>query len=110
MKTDYDYNEEAQIFSVLASDTRIKLLHLLRTKALNCCDPETCDLSDRCCNVGELAKELGVAMSTTSFHIKELRQAGLIQTQRRGQQVYCTLNKALLEQLAQFFKSYVLGD
>lgn len=110
MTTDYDYKQEAQIFGVLASDTRIKLLHLLRTKALICGDSETCDLSDRCCNVGELAKELGVAMSTTSFHLKGLRQAGLIQTQRRGQQVYCTLNKAQFEKFAQFFKSYVLDN
>jgi DNA-binding transcriptional ArsR family regulator len=98
--------EMAQIFSALSSDTRIRLLQILRKKALNCCNPEECDLSEHCCNVSELAKELGIAISTTSFHLKELRQIGLIQSRRQGQQIFCSLKTTLLEDLSQFFKSF----
>ena len=97
--------EMAQIFSLLASERRIQLIEILKAKAFDCRNPATCDLSERCCNVGELAEELGIAVSTTSYHIRELRLAGLIQTQRRGKHVYCTINRDTIAHVAHFFDS-----
>jgi DNA-binding transcriptional ArsR family regulator len=95
-----------QIFSSLAGETRIRLLQALKTKALGCADLDNCDLSDRCCNVTELAEAVGLAVSTTSYHIRELRLAGLIQTQRQGKLIYCSIDTDTTEQLAQFFRSF----
>ena len=81
-----------QIFSSLAAETRIRLLQALKTKALECLDLDNCDLSEHCCTVTELAEEAGIAVSTTSYHIRELRLAGLIQTQRRGKHIYCSID------------------
>ena len=100
-----EYTDLAQIFSSLGGETRIQLLQSLRTKALNCPDPTTCDLSERCCDVSELAEVLGMAISTVSYHLRELRLAGLIQTQRRGKHVYCSINGATTDQLIRFFES-----
>lgn len=96
----------AQIFSSLAGETRLQLLQALRAKALNCSDPATCDLSERCCDVSELAEALNMAVSTISYHLREFRLAGLIQTHRRGKHVYCSINKVTVERLAHFFESF----
>jgi len=95
-----------QIFSSLAGETRIRLLQALKTKALECTDLDNCDLSDRCCTVTELAETVGIAVSTTSYHVRELRLAGLIQTQRQGKQIYCSIDTDTTGQLAQFFRSF----
>lgn len=94
-----------QIFSALAGETRIQLLLALQTKALTCPDSANCDLSEHCCDVSELTETTGLAISTISYHLKELRQAGLIQTHRRGKHIYCSINEATAAQLAQFFES-----
>lgn len=95
----------AQIFSALAGESRWQLLLVLQQKALSCDDPAHCDLSERCCDVSELAEATGLAMSTISYHLKELRRAGLIHTHRRGKHIYCAINEATAAQLAQFFES-----
>jgi len=95
----------AQIFSALGGESRVQLLLALQAKALTCPDPAHCDLSERCCDVSELAEGTGLAMSTISYHLKELRRAGLIQTHRRGKHIYCAINEATAAQLAQFFES-----
>lgn len=95
----------AQIFSALGGETRVQLLLLLQNKALSCSDPATCDLSERCCDVSELVEATGLAISTISYHLKELRRAGLIQTHRRGKHIYCSINEGTAARLAQFFES-----
>ena len=54
--------------------------------------------------VGTLGKDLGIAPSTVSHHIKELRRAGLIIIRRRGQTLECSVNPDVLELLAAFFE------
>ena len=97
----------APIFSLLANEKRIQLIEILKAKAFDCRNPATCDLSERCCNVGELAEELGIAVSTASYHIRELRLGGLIQTRRRGKWVYCSINRDIIAHLAHFFESLI---
>jgi len=99
------YTDLAQIFSSLGGETRIQLLLALQTKALSCSDPANCDLSERCCDVSELAEATGLAISTISYHLKELRRAELIQTHRQGKHIYCSINNLTTGQLAQFFES-----
>jgi ArsR family transcriptional regulator len=41
-------------------------------------------------------------MSTVSHHLKELRLAGLIRTDKRGRWIYCSVNPAGLELIRQF--------
>lgn len=94
----------AQIFSALGNETRVQLLLALQAKALGCSNPATCDLSERCCDVSELVQATNLATSTISYHLKELRRAGLIQTHRRGKHIYCSINEATAAQLARFFE------
>lgn len=62
------------------------------------------------CICGDLVDELGLAQATISQHLKELKNAGLIQGTIEGVSVcYCIEPKAwkiLGQQLGMFFKSY----
>ncbi len=46
-----------------------------------------------------LSKQLPISQSTLSLHLKELRRAGLIRTERRGKHLYCRVNYAALDAL-----------
>ena len=96
-----DLERYTDIFRALSNPHRLNIfLRLVR-----CCEPGP--PGDACLCVGELGQDLDIAPSTVSHHIKELRHAGLIRMQRRGQTVQCfvepeTLNAltGLLESLA----------
>jgi DNA-binding transcriptional ArsR family regulator len=95
-----DTETAAAQFAALSGAPRLRMLVLVADKALACEDAGCCDLSERCCNLTELAAAVGVSKPTASHHLKELRRAGLIRTHRRGRTVYCELNAATLRGLA----------
>ena len=91
----------AEKFKALASPHRLRIF----LRLVDCC----CGRVAKCAPdqlgacVGELGSDLGLAASTVSHHIKELRRAGLISVQRRGQNVACRVDDAALRGLADFF-------
>ena len=90
------------IFKALSNPHRLGIfLRLVR-----CCDPWTTSGADEdaCICVGELGRDLGIVPSTISHHIKELRHAGLIRMERRGQTVQCRVAPGALEVLARFME------
>jgi ArsR family transcriptional regulator len=92
----------AAMFQALSSPQRLRLF----IELMNCCPPgKGRGLSlggmHRC--VGDLGRDLGVAASTVSYHLKELRQAGLMQVERRGKSVECWVNADAVSLLAGFF-------
>ena len=66
------------------------------------------------CICGDLVTELGLAQATISQHLKELKNAGLIQGTIEGVSIcYCIEPKAwaqLENELGVFFKSYKGGS
>jgi len=87
----------ADVLKALSHPHRLSIF----LRLLECCPPgETCcsDSDERAC-VGDLGDGLGVAASTISHHIKELRHAGLIRLHRRGQHVECRVNAETLDRL-----------
>ena len=89
-------------FKALGHPHRLEIFWRLAS----CCVPGTKvtegDEGRRC--VGELAADLDIAPSTVSHHIKELRNAGLIHCERRGQRVFCSVNMEALDAVAAFAK------
>jgi ArsR family transcriptional regulator len=90
----------AEVFKALSNPNRLKIFQHLAT----CCRPGTISVMDACetACVGELGRELDIVPSTVSHHIKALRQAGLIQTRRRGQKIECWIDPGVIEQLKGF--------
>jgi DNA-binding transcriptional ArsR family regulator len=93
----------AAVFKALGDVTRLRIFQMLR-----CCEREVAiDETGGCrpasgLSVGEVCCQLGQSMSTVSFHLKELRLAGLIRTEKRGRFIYCSVNPAALELVREF--------
>jgi ArsR family transcriptional regulator len=62
-------------FGVLSDPTRLRLLSLIAAAGEACA---ACDLVD----------PIGVSQPTVSHHLKVLREAGLVESEKRGQRVY----------------------
>ncbi len=96
----------ADIFKALSNPNRLKIFMRL----VSCCPPGTITrIKDKmpedggCACVGELGKDLGIGPSTISHHIKELRRAGLIRMERRGQKIECWIDPDTQSALQGFF-------
>jgi DNA-binding transcriptional ArsR family regulator len=66
------------------------------------------------CICGDLVEELGLAQPTVSQHLKELKNAGLIEGSIEGSSVCYCVNETVWNDLGaditQFFASYALKD
>jgi len=99
-----DIERFAGIFAALSNPHRLELFKRLTS----CCvsDRSCDDDSDTCRCVGDLTEGLGIAPSTASHHLKELRQAGLIRTRKRGRLIECWVDRQILEDLAEFLRDH----
>jgi DNA-binding transcriptional ArsR family regulator len=88
----------AEVFRALGDPTRLAIYELVRTVS----PTEGHTAGELRNTVSEIAKEFDVSLSTVSHHLKELRRAGLIRCERRGQFVYCSANSRVLEGLETF--------
>ena len=95
----------AEIFKALSNPNRLRLFMRLVT----CCQPGTVTRisadtePEGCACVGELGKDLNIVASTISHHMKELRQAGLVRMERRGQRIECWIDPEIIANLQGFF-------
>jgi len=97
-----DIDRFASIFKALSHPQRLRIFLKL---AGHCLPEGRCETSlegMRCC-VGDLGKDLGLAASTVSHHIKELRSSGLMEVERRGQKIECRISGNTLRLMASFF-------
>ncbi|MFC1823026.1 ArsR/SmtB family transcription factor [Thermodesulfobacteriota bacterium] len=107
MSNHRDKNPEkfAEMFKALSNPNRLKIF----LRLVSCCRPgQVTDIQDNqefegCACVGELGQDLGIVPSTISHHIKELRQAGLIRIERKGQKMECAIEPENLTALQHFF-------
>jgi ArsR family transcriptional regulator len=80
-------DELLQCFQAVAEETRFRIVQLLAS-------------GERC--VCELQEEMGAAQSRLSFHLKKLKDAGLVADRRDGRWVYYSLVPASLEGMRGF--------
>jgi DNA-binding transcriptional ArsR family regulator len=58
------------------------------------------------CICGDLVEELGLAQATTSQHLKELKNAGIIQGSIEGVSVCYCINPKMWKQYRELFNSF----
>lgn len=95
----------AEMFKALSNPNRLRIF----LRLVSCCQPGTITTikdkidAEGCACVGELGQDLAIVPSTISHHIKELRQAGLIRIERRGQKIECSVDPETIAALQSFF-------
>jgi DNA-binding transcriptional ArsR family regulator len=89
--------ELARVFKALSDPNRVAILQILRTMCGG-----SCAVPEASSTVSEIACCFDLALSTVSHHLKELRNAGLIDCVKRGQWVHCSANEEALERVARF--------
>ncbi len=80
-------DELAVVFHALSDSTRLDLIDRLK-------DGEQC--------VCDLTEAMKAAQSRLSFHLKVLKDAGLLKDRREGRWMYYSINREALEQLEEF--------
>lgn len=87
-----------QVSLALSDPIRLRILDLLAVgRHQTCCSPANPETPLGMCAC-DLLPELEIAPTRLSYHMKELREAGLVHEQRRGRWVYFSLDrKALAE-------------
>ncbi|WP_027703153.1 ArsR/SmtB family transcription factor [Metaclostridioides mangenotii] len=88
-----DINQMAKVFKALSNENRLELyLKILESKETSYVDNRVCE-----CFVTDLIKSFKIGAPTISHHIKELVNAQLITTEKRGKFLICKVNEDLLQ-------------
>lgn len=82
-------------WNALADPTRRKILDLLRK-------------GDK--NAGEIAEQFSISKPSISHHLNTLREAGLVDAEKKGQNVIYSLNTSVLQDMMQLIASLVEED
>lgn len=80
-------SQAARWFHALSDETRLEIVRLLSH-------------GERC--VCELQEALHTAQSRLSFHLRTLKDAGLVSDRREGRWVHYALNRDVLEEISTF--------
>ena len=103
--SNYRKDDTERLAGMLKALSSPQRLHLFM-KLTHCCEPEGCCTTTaegiRQC-VGDLARDMDLAASTVSHHLKELRQAGVMNMERCGQRIECWISEDAMRLLAEFF-------
>jgi DNA-binding transcriptional ArsR family regulator len=93
--------EYSEIFKALANPNRLRIF----LRLVSCCEPGTdcCEDGDMYQCAGDVGQDLGIAPSTVSHHLKELRRAGLIRMEKQGKRVHCSIEPVIMQNLGDFF-------
>jgi DNA-binding transcriptional ArsR family regulator len=88
-----DERQAINAFAALAQETRLRIVRLLVEAG-----PEGLP-------AGEVGEAVGASASNTSFHLKELERAGLIQSRRASRSIIYSANLSAISGLVGFLLS-----
>ena len=109
-----DHLELAAMCRALGDPTRAHIVRFL----IGCCCPVAVEedgavrpsdgatVGDVCCHVTG-SDEIS---SNVSFHLGELRKAGLVKTERRGKYIAYSIDRGAMAKLAEFFSQTDCGE
>jgi ArsR family transcriptional regulator len=86
---------DVRLLAALADPTRLAIIRQLANETEVC----ACDFTS-CCEVGQ---------PTVSHHLRVLREAGVVSSERRGQWIFYRLEPSTSERLGALARSFVPG-
>ena len=89
----------SKVFKALSNPHRLELF--LRIKKHH--DVGASRAKQKSCFISVLCENWKIGAPTVSHHLKELVNAGLVETSKEGKFTICSLNPALLEDLSEVF-------
>ena len=84
------YGEYALIFKALSDSTRLEILEMIKDKELCAC---------------HILKKFNITQPTLSYHMKILKDVGLINCKKNGSWMHYSLNEKTIIELESFFRS-----
>ncbi len=75
--------DAARLFKALSDETRLRIVQTMARSGQELCE----------CNIVPL---FGLSQSTISYHLKVLREAGIVECEKRGLWGYCRVNSRAL--------------
>ena len=97
----HDVKKLARAFKALSNPNRLQLfVNLLEESRLDLARGRTHD-----CFLAKLLGDLDIGAPTVSHHVKELSDAGLIDTERDGKQLICSVKPAAMRELRALFET-----
>lgn len=84
------YGEYALIFKALSDSTRLEILEMIKDKELCACN---------------ILKKFNITQPTLSYHMKILKDVGLINCTKNGSWMHYSLNEETIIELESFFRS-----
>ncbi|MBU1536949.1 metalloregulator ArsR/SmtB family transcription factor [Myxococcota bacterium] len=97
-----DIIQLAKIFKALSNDKRLYLFSEIATR-------QELNFEDNACVVSNLMGLLKLSPPTISHHLKELTNAGLIFTEKKGKFLIARTNKETLRALEEYVSSLLNG-
>ncbi len=64
-------------------------------------------LAERECTVNELAEALDKSQPLMSWHLRRLKAAGIVKIRRSGREVYCSLDREVIQQQQKEFQTLI---
>ncbi|KXG78835.1 Transcriptional repressor SdpR [Fervidicola ferrireducens] len=74
-------------FKALSDPVRRKILYMLKERDMT---------------AGEIAEKFDISWPTISHHLNVLKQAGMVIDERKGQNIYYSLNTSVFEEVVAF--------
>lgn len=87
-----------RVFRALGDPNRLAIYQLVRSAPAD----DGMSPADLRNTVSEIARQFDLSLSTVSHHIRELRNAGLLRCERRGQHIHCHADPEMLALVGDF--------
>ncbi len=93
----FDPGRMAKVFKALSNENRLELfIEILKMR-------ETCfETEETECFITDIMESMKIGAPTVSHHIKELTNAGLVVTERRGKFLAARINDEILREVIDF--------
>ncbi|MBN2895080.1 MAG: helix-turn-helix transcriptional regulator [Campylobacterales bacterium] len=105
-----DMHQKLKIFKALGNETRFLIFKNVFTGGYTCSldkKQEGVEVNPIATCVSTVAEHFNFSLPTISSHIKELREAGIITVEKKGNKVYIEPNIETIREMAECFATLV---